>query len=919
MAEFLVGIDLGTTNSALSYARLGEPAAPTSFGIRQLVAEGEVAPRPTLPSALYLAAAQELPAGALELPWQASAQTAPDEVVGVLANTLGARQAGRLISSAKSWLCHGGVDREAAILPWGTDLSVGKLSPVDVSARYLSHLAASWDEQNPEHPLGDQDVVLAVPASFDEVARELTVAAAARAGLSRVRLLEEPQAALYAWTAAHPDWREHLVNVEQILVIDVGGGTTDFSLVAVRETPTGPGLERTFVGEHLLVGGDNMDLALAHAVAGDQRASLDASRWQQLTLQVRLAKERLLSAIPPGSVGDVEIAVAGAGRRLLGNTLRVSLSADTAAETLVEGFFPRVAADAAPVRGDAGLQEFGLPFAADPAITRHLAQFLEVAGRSAEKPICPDAILFNGGALKPGRIRARLCEQLADWTGKAPIELDDADHDLAVAQGAVAYGSALRGHGDRISGGSARAYFLGIEGPDGPSMICLAGRGMMEGEELALSEPVLELAANQHVQFPLYVSTTRVGDLPGMVYGRDPEHTVALAPLGSRLQFGKSLESRTVPVRLRSMLTETGTLEIWCEARDTPHRWKLSFDLRTQSSSEAWEQEGDAQRTGVEVVIEPQRLEAASELVQDAFAGSRDPVRIMGALEEALGLSRGDWPADVLRDLWEALWPEREARRRSAEHEARWLNLCGFLVRPGFGVVGDELRAEKVWRLFNGGLCFPKSSQCGAEWWVLWKRVAGGLSRPQQTALLQQMRPVLLPGNRRKKNRKKAVAQQLREMWQVIGSLERVGSRDKGDVFDALVGGADGLQGLSDAELWAVGRLGSRCPVYGPADTVLEPGRIAATVEAMAGSPEPLSAARALALAQMARMSGDRARDLPEKLRLACALRLEEGEGFGELAALVRSVQETSAQLRARIVADSLPDGLRIASSNNLP
>lgn len=320
MPEFLVGIDLGTTNSALSYARLGARSAPTSFGIQQLVAEGEVAPRATLPSALYLAAEQDFPAGALDLPWQGSGPTASDEVVGVYANTLGARQAGRLISSAKSWLCHGGVDREATILPWGSDVSVGKLSPVDVSARYLSHLAACWDEQNPDHLLGDQDVVLAVPASFDEVARELTVAAANRAGLARVRLLEEPQAALYAWTAAHPNWRDHIQNVEQILVIDVGGGTTDFSLVAVRETPGGPGLERTFVGEHLLVGGDNMDLALSHVVAAEQRASLDAARWQQLTLQVRQAKERLLSASRSDPVGDVEIAVAGAGRRLLGNT-----------------------------------------------------------------------------------------------------------------------------------------------------------------------------------------------------------------------------------------------------------------------------------------------------------------------------------------------------------------------------------------------------------------------------------------------------------------------------------------------------------------------------------------------------------------------------------------------------------------------
>ncbi len=911
MADFVVGIDLGTTNSSLAFADSSGDSRPQSFQIPQLVSEGEVAGRATLPSALYLAGEHDVAAEAVVLPW-ASPQ---EEVVGTLATALGTRQAGRLVTSAKSWLCHGGVDRESAILPWGADAEVRKRSPVEVSSRFLAHMKAGWDARHPDSPLSRQDVVLAVPASFDEVARELTVQAASLAGLERVRLLEEPQAALYAWTATHENWRSLLEGISLILVVDVGGGTTDFSLVAVRTTATGRGLERTFVGNHLLVGGDNMDLALAHAIVGDRRSGLDAPRWQQLTLQTRLAKERILDANDPAD--SVEIAVAGGGRRLLGNTLRGSLAGSLAEKTLLEGFFPLVEADARPLETEAGLQEFGLPFAADPAISRHLAAFLGRASAALGTGVVPDAVLFNGGALKPEPIRKRLCEQLLRWTGRSPVELADADHDLAVARGAVAYGKALRGSGNRISGGSARSYFLGVAGREPPTMVCLASRGMQEGEEVELSEPLLELATNQHVQFPLFVSTTRMGDTPGALYPRDSDSVTALPPLGSRLQFGKSLESRPVPVSLRALLTETGTLEVWCESRETTHRWKLSFDLRTQATSETWAPEGGEESSGAETVFAPEALAKAETVLAQAFVGDADPVRVMARLEDVLGLSRSGWPMPALRHLWDVLLAHESFRRRSPEHESRWLNLCGYLLRPGYGELGDDLRSEKVWRLFNEGLYFPKSSQCGAEWWVLWKRVAGGLSRPQQTALLQELRPVLLPGNRRRKNRKRSAAQQFREMWQVAGSLERVGVGPKGEVFDGLLGKTADLQSLSDAEVWALGRMGARELVYGPADTVLPPARVAEVLRAFLNCPGDLSPSQALAVAQMARRSGDRARDLEEDLREACAQRLSGNENTRELAAIVRTVQPASPELRARIVADSLPTGLRIVLDDN--
>jgi hypothetical protein len=409
-ARFVVGIDLGTTNSAVAFAEPDGSLAIDVFPVEQLVAEGETAPRRTLPSALYLAGEHDVAPGALALPWAEDRRFA----VGELARRLGARVGGRLVTSAKSWLCHGGVDRSAAILPWGAPEEVRRISPVQASARVLEHMRDAWDAAHPGAPLAEQSVVLTVPASFDEVARELTVAAAEAAGL-RVRLLEEPQAAVYAWIASRPDWRAELEGREHLLVVDVGGGTTDFSAVAVQRGAEGLGLERIAVGDHILLGGDNVDLALAHRVTDTLRAGggLDAARWQQLTALCREAKEKLLGEAPPE---QVEISLAGRGRGIIRDTVRATLEREDALAVALDGFFPRVAADA-PIRQEAGhgLQEFGLPFASEPEVTRHLAQFIR------RFDLRVDAVLFNGGALKPRAVRERIVEMLAvPWPTGSP-------------------------------------------------------------------------------------------------------------------------------------------------------------------------------------------------------------------------------------------------------------------------------------------------------------------------------------------------------------------------------------------------------------------------------------------------------------------------------------------------------------------
>ncbi|HEY2749648.1 MAG TPA: Hsp70 family protein, partial [Polyangia bacterium] len=498
----IVGIDLGTTNSALAHADPDKSARIVSDEIVQLVGAGEPLPRPTLPSFLYLAGEHELPPEALALPWGGPT----DRIVGEFARTQGTSVPGRLVASAKSWLCHPRVDRLAPILPWGesasSDGGTRRISPVEASASYLRHLGGVW-RQATGRALADEDVVLCVPASFDEVARELTVRAATEAGLGKVTLLEEPQAAFYAWLADHAADAPLAVG-DTVLVCDIGGGTTDFSLITLRDAGA---YERTAVGDHLLLGGDNMDLALARRVESrlSRGGKLEPHAFQQLTQACRVGKERLLR-LNDGDEARASwtITVAGRGSRLIGGALHDEIARAEAEELVLDGFFPRVAPDSAPDRRRLGIQEFGLPYAADPAITRHLAAFLRLHGAR------PSAILWNGGVLKSAAIRARILEVLTSWLGTTPRVLENAAPDLAVARGAAYYGLARRGAGVRIKGGAARAFYLGVDTaqvtPGQVTVMCLTPRGFEEGAEVTLSEHALELLTNRPVRFRLFTS-----------------------------------------------------------------------------------------------------------------------------------------------------------------------------------------------------------------------------------------------------------------------------------------------------------------------------------------------------------------------------------------------------------------------------
>ncbi len=602
MSRFVVGIDLGTTNSALAYAETGgsEAAPPIrALPIPQVVAPGEVADRAILPSFLYLPAAKEFVPGAIDLPWSKGG----DRVVGAFARDHGAKVPARLVGSAKSWLSHSGVDRKSPVLPWGAPDDAPKVSPVEASTAYLAHLRDAWNKAmgaKAADRLEKQDVLLTVPASFDAVARDLTVEAARAAGLENVTLLEEPQAAFYAWLAARGDgWRKQVKVGDLLLVCDVGGGTTDFTLIAVTDQGGDLALTRLAVGEHILLGGDNMDLALAHAVAATLPGGMDGlDPGQRIALghACRLAKESLFA---DPSKKSAPVAVLGRGSKVIGGSLKAELTREMLNAVLLDGFFPPCAPTDAPTRGRrVGLLEIGLPYASDPAITRHLARFLGRQAGSLHTEggfVRPSAVLFNGGVFKAGELRDRVLEVLASWAGKPVPSLETADLDLSVALGAAYYGLVRRGQGIRIRGGVPRAYYVGVEtsAPAVPGVkppikaLCVLKLGTEEGTEADVPGPEFGLIVGEPAEFRFLGSTTRRDDAPGDMLDRwSPEEIQELAPLETALVADEgATEGDAVPVRLHAHVTEVGTLELWCRSTRDDRRWKLEYNVRDPQDS----------------------------------------------------------------------------------------------------------------------------------------------------------------------------------------------------------------------------------------------------------------------------------------------------------------------------------------------
>ncbi|HTD56765.1 MAG TPA: Hsp70 family protein [Silvibacterium sp.] len=606
-ARYIVGIDLGTTNSAMARcdATSDEENSPIEVcGIPQLVNSNEVAERTLLPSFLYIPGEFDFPKGSTALPWDPE----PKLVIGELARKRGAESPNRLVASAKSWLSHSGVNRTGPILPWQAPEEVSKLSPIEASSQFLQHLRTAWDngrQGEQREGLEEQDVLLTVPASFDEEARELTRRAAAQAGLQHVTLLEEPQAAFYAWLETHGDaWRSQIRVGDLILVCDIGGGTTDFSLIAVSEENGELILKRVAVGEHILLGGDNMDLALARIL--QQRLEASGNRvdtWQLHGLwhQCRVAKEKLFASPRTQSC---PITLLGKGAKLIGGTIKTELARADLDQVLVKGFFPDVASSEFPGRRRGGFQELGLPYAADPAITKHLARFLseqvrnspEAAGirRGRSGLACPTHVLFNGGVMKASVLRNRVVEVLNNWLTQEGVDalgpkqiLEGPDLEHAVARGAAYYGKTRRGHGVRIRSGASRTYYIGIESamPAVPGMeaplkaLCVVPFGMEEGTEAAIPDREFGLVVGEPAEFRFLNSSVRKQDKVGTLLEDWGDEIEELGPLEVTLTLDGQ-QGAVVPVRLETRVTEIGTLEVWCVSRDGKQRWKLELNIR---------------------------------------------------------------------------------------------------------------------------------------------------------------------------------------------------------------------------------------------------------------------------------------------------------------------------------------------------
>ncbi|MBR0566079.1 hsp70 family protein [Azoarcus sp. L1K30] len=932
MTRYRVGIDLGTSNTVVAYAAPGSDDIQL-LPIAQLVAPGAVAARSMLPSVRYHPAIGELAAGDTVLPWAAADLAGVSQaVVGSLARELGAQVPGRGVSSAKSWLSHAAVDRLAPILPWGAADDVAKVSPLVASASYLAHVRAAWQQQFPLAPLEAQEIVLTVPASFDEGARALTVDAARMAGLPTLRLLEEPQAASYDWLFRHRETlADALRDTRLLLVCDVGGGTTDLTLIQVEHDPAAmegmPRLTRIGVGEHLMLGGDNMDLALAHLLEprlSGGGAKLTAARFSQLVQRCRAAKERLLAE---GAPERVMVTLLGSGAKLVGGARSTELTRDEVVRLIVDGFFPLGAVNEQPRRRRAGIVEFGLPYPADAAVTRHVAAFLarhatvsrvalgDRAPGSDAVPV-PDTVLLNGGVFRAGVLGERLVDVFAQWRGARPRVLAN-DTEIAVARGAVAYALVREGRAPAIGGGSPRSYFLRLDDPadsgDEPRGICILPRGTDEGHEVHLHGRRFALRLGQPVRFHLLASSADTVHLPGTVVSLRSESCVRLPPIATVVGRSADEGRGEVAVELIATMTEVGTLQMHCVAVDDPQRrWLLEFELRGDASELNARGEADAE-SGLGL---PARFGDAVALIDRVFGdvaqGRHDGLvrQLRGDLESLLG-RRESWDMTLARGLCDALLERVRRRRRSPAHERVWLNLTGFCLRPGYGAPLDDWRVAQLWPIFAQGLQYVNERQNWSEWWTLWRRAAAGLEEAGQLVLLETLANQLEEVCTASRRNPKPAHAAYDDMVRLAASLERVPIEHKVEVgrwlLERLALPAENPQGW-----WALGRVGAREPLHASAHTVVPIEVAGGWLDAVLALDWKKVEPAAFAAAQLARYTGDRARDVAPEVREEVAHRLAQ---IDAPESWVRQVRERVALDEAdhrRVFGESLPAGLRL-------
>ncbi|EMV9341498.1 hsp70 family protein [Vibrio alginolyticus] len=937
--RFLVGIDLGTTNTVVAYCEITdnlEQSEVSLFDIDQLIGPGEVVRKPLLPSFRYHPAVGQISPSDLTLPWENEPVSGDisNVIVGEWARELGAKVEGRQVSSAKSWLSHQAVDRSSDILPWAGAQDVDKVSPVIASASYLNHIRQAWNYRHPSNKLEDQDVVVTVPASFDETARKLTLEAAQLAGLKKIVLLEEPQAVCYDWYARHQQTAaDELKELPLILVCDVGGGTTDLSLIeASFSSQDELALDRIGVGEHLMLGGDNLDLALAHLAEsrlsqnkGEQSKKLTAASLTKLIQQTRKAKENLLSANAPE---EVKITMLGSGSKLLGGTRSIGLSKQEVHQIALDGFFPLSDFSEVPDKRRSAVVEFGLPYVADPAVSKHVAEFLtthQQVSRAAlgieddKQNAIPVGLLLNGGVFNSELVTERVTTLLSDWRGAPVTVLDNPHPDWSVALGAVAFGKARRGAQLKIGGGAARSYFLHLQEKNKMGKaLCLLAKGTEEGHEIRLSGRRFSLTLGEPVRFNLLTSThdtltNNTAIQNGVMVDVDPDLFAPLPPYITTLEGeGAELQANQkerVEVQLACQLTEVGTLKMECvSAEDDSKRWELEFEVRNKQTDDS-----------EQVKLHP-KLNECKELIARLYSGNKKSAEgkeiktLAKDLEKKLG-KRDEWDFTTLRQLFDTFAQGRKRRRRSEQHEKNWLRLAGFALRPGFGDPTDSWRIEQVWGLYQQNIQF-KNHQGWTDWWVFWRRIAGGLSQEQQETILADIAKYLHPGAMKNPQSAKAAQDMGYEsMVRLAASLEHLEVEDKVLLATWFLSKAINQNQFEQAHWWALGRLASRTPLYGSQHNVIPREQAEQWLPKLLEQNWQKEPMIAFAAVMICRKTGDRLFDISDDYREQVLAKLKQSKVPESWISLVEEVKELSESESKRIFGDALPSGLTLVNN----
>ncbi len=934
MSEYLVGIDLGTTHTVVAYIKSGlnNPKEVQILEIPQLVAAGEVSARQMLPSTCYLYAAGELAFHDTGLPWLQSKTFKRADgggvVVGYWARELGNKTPGRLVNSAKSWLSHSRVDRTANILPWGDSGSIEKISPLQASRCFLEHIRLAWDHQFPDSPLQQQTIVITVPASFDEGARALTISAAKSAGLDQIKLLEEPQAACYEWFSDHPKLAK---DNKLLLICDVGGGTTDLTLIEIDQTTQELELKRIGVGNHLMLGGDNIDLALAHQVEkqlGDVR--LNYARLSQLLLQTRLAKESLLGPDAPESRN---VTVLSSGRQLLTGAKSVELHREHVQALVLEGYFSNVELSVSTEAVRSAVVEFGLPYESEAAITRHIANFIlrhqsvMAAGTGLpvdpDKPIVPDSLLLNGGVFNSDQIRSQVSSQVSQWLGRTVNELKGIDPNLAVARGAVVYSLAQLGLGKKIGGGSARSYYLKLKSKGNSKtaveqVVCLLPKGSPIGQVIPLADREFALVTGDPVRFDLFASTADTQQEAGDLGTELSEQCTALPPLVTVLtEYEQKPNCNETRVQLQSELTEIGTLSVNCINSQTQQKWQLDFQLKSEPPNSTNLNDHLGQLSAAADSEPHPQLEKAIVLIDTLYgkAISKPSPKLIKTfrmdLEKLLG-SRSNWDLSLIRGLFDQLIGCQKQRRRSMGHERIWLNLVGYCLRPGYGASIDEWRVEQVNKLYVQGVIHTDQIQVWAEWWTVWRRIAGGLDESMQARIFNDISHYFHPSVARSKRRMAELQKRAyNEMVRLLGSLEGLSVEQKQQAGNWLI---ERLEKASESEQtwWAVGRLGARVPFHGNTHKTLDAKTAQTWLDILLRKNWRKEKTAAFAATQIARCSGDRELDINSIYQGKVITKLRSEKCPESWQQVVKERVELDQADIKRVFGEALPQGLRL-------